>query len=88
MLPDEFLSTTVSPTADPSDEAEPSESAESPESASLVLEMPRLASDTYTRIPLLLPEVGPEVSLELVNDTGDAAWVVVWSRMIEGVEVG
>ena len=34
MLPDEFLSTTVSPTADPSDDAEPSESAESPESAS------------------------------------------------------
>ena len=29
MLPDEFLSTTVSPTADPSDEAEPSESSES-----------------------------------------------------------
>lgn len=61
---------------------------ESPEAAPLSFEMPLLGTDTHMRIPLLLPEVGPEIMMQLVNDTGDAAWVVVWSRMIEGIEVG
>lgn len=60
---------------------------ESAEAAPISFDMPLLGVNTYVTVPVLLPEIGPHVALQLVNNTGDTAYVKVWSRTIDGMEV-
>jgi len=61
---------------------------DSSESAVIAFEMPYASGSTRTvSVPVLLPETGPKIRLEMTNDTGDSASVLVKSRLIEGVEI-
>lgn len=60
---------------------------DSPEAAAISFELPLTGTDACVTIPVLLPEVGPAISLQLVNSTGAFVTVSIYSRIIEGVEV-